>query len=906
MTTRVHSQLMSRALVLSTLAGMPGVASAMRPPAHPGRLVIVGGALAATNESVYRAILDARLGRGPLCVFPTAGATPETAMDGPVAIFDKFGGAGTAKGVLVSMAKPETARDPAVVAQIRSCSGFFFIGGVQSRVIAAFRPDGKATPAYDALMARWREGAVVSGSSAGAAIMSDPMIAGGTSAGAMTRGVRRVQVAADSDDTPGGVAIAPGLGFFSAALADQHFLSRGRFGRLLVALLDLDSFDLAFGIDENTALVVDGATLSVAGASGVVVMDERGSRRTGRSVNGVRVELLGAGDRFDLATRRVTLSTDKQPLAAAPPDGATVPAPADAFARWELLHVLERFARSPMRVLDLPMDAGTITLRKAATFRAVSRPGAGVQGAPAGLAMTGLQFDLRREQPRPPLSSIAPPARFTDPDRLKKLSAAFPEIDRVMHDFAERAHVPGIAYGIIVDGRLVHAGTSGLRDIAARAPVDTSTVFRIASMTKSFTALSILKLRDEGKLSLDDPAERYIPELAGLTYPTRDAPKITIRHLLSHSAGFPEDNPWGDQQLADTDDEMSRMMRRGIPFSNAPGLSYEYSNYGFAILGRIVAKVSGMPYAQYVTTRVLQPLGMTETRMQAATVPANRLAHGYRRQDDQWLEEQQLPDGAFGSMGGMLTSIGDLGRWVGFMLDAWPPRDDPERGTVRRASVREMQQVVRYNGGTAVVDSGTHRPSLSAGGYGFGLGIRQTCLFRISVTHTGGLPGFGSLMRWLPEQGVGIIALGNLTYTGWSGVADRSLDILARTGGLVAREPQPAPVLATRQDQVTRLVLRWSDALADSVAAMNLFLDQSKERRRAAIERVRLAAGDDCRPEGGIVAENALRGRWRLRCRSGDLRVSITLAPTEPAGAQFLDVSPIARDESLAAGPVCR
>ena len=583
--------------------------------AKPGRLVIIGGGLAATNEAVYRAILDARLGRGPLCVFPTAGATPETAMDGPVATFDKFGGPGTAKGVLVSMTKPETARDPAVVAQIRACSGFFFIGGVQSRVIAAFRPDGKLTPAYDALMARWREGAVVSGSSAGAAIMSDPMIAGGTSAGAITRGVRRVGVTDDSDDdAPGGVAISPGLGLFSAGLADQHFLARGRFGRLLVALLDLEQFDLAFGIDENTALVVDGGTVWATGASSVVVMDERGARRSGRSATGVRIHVLGAGDKYDLAARRVSLSSDKRVLAALPADSAQLTAPSDVFARWELLRVLSRFARSPLSELRVPLEGGQLTIRKDAAFRAVAGTGTGVQGAPPGMAMTGLSFDLERTG----TSSLAPPARFSDPQRLAKLSAAFPQIDRLMRDFAERSRVPGIAYGIIVDGRLVHAGTVGLREVSSRSPVDTSTVFRIASMTKSFTALSILQLRDDGKLSLDDPAEKYIPELAGLRYPTRDAPKITIRHLLSHSAGFPEDNPWGDQQLAATDDEMARMMRNGIPFSTAPGTAYEYSNYGFAILGRIVTQASGMPYRRYISENILRPLGMTSTTLEPA------------------------------------------------------------------------------------------------------------------------------------------------------------------------------------------------------------------------------------------------------------------------------------------------
>ena len=503
-------------------------------------------------------------------------------------------------------------------------------------------------------------------------------------------------------------------------------------------------------------------------------------------------------------------------------------------------------------------------------------------------------------------SSLAPPPRFEDPQRAAKLAGAFPAIDSLMRAFAARTRVPGLAYGIVVDGRLAHVGTVGVREIESGSPVDTATVFRIASMTKSFTALAVLQLRDAGRLALDDPVERHVPELAGLRYPTADAPKITIRHLLTHSAGFPEDNPWGDQQLAVTDAQMAALMRAGIPFSTAPGTAYEYSNYGFAILGRVVANVSGMPYPRYLAERVLAPLGMGSTTMEATAVPADRLAHGYRRQDDRWLDEPPLPDGAFGPMGGMLTSVGDLARWVGFLLDAWPPRDDAERPPLGRASAREMQQVARYNGATAVRDTAAGTVALSAGGYGYGLGVRQSCLFPVSVSHSGGLPGYGSLMRWLPEHGVGIVAMGNLTYTPWGGVVDEALGLLHRTGGLVPRAPQPAPVLVERREQVSRLVARWDDALADSVAAMNLYLDESKERRRAAVERLRTQAGGECRAEGPLVAENALRGAWRMRCRDGDLRVAITLAPTEPARVQAWTVRAMRRDEPLAPAPACR
>ena len=496
----------------------------------------------------------------------------------------------------------------------------------------------------------------------------------------------------------------------------------------------------------------------------------------------------------------------------------------------------------------------------------------------------------------------AAPAAQT-PSRVEKLRSAFPEIDRLLQEFASASHVPGIAWGIVVDGALVHSGTHGVRDIGTRAAVDQDTVFRIASMTKSFTALAILKLRDEGKLSLDDPAERYVPELAGLKYPTADAPKITIRHLLSHAEGFPEDNPWGDRQLAVTDAEMGEMLKQGIPFSNAPGLAYEYSNYGFAILGRIVSRVSGSRYAEYVTANILRPLGMTSTTLEPGSVPPNRLALGYRWEDATWKLEPQLPDGAFGPMGGMLTSIRDLSRYVAFHLSAWPPRDESDRGPIRRASVREMQQVTRTGPALVTRNASTAETQLNAGGYGYGLRVWQSCSFRHIVAHSGGLPGFGSHMRWFPEQGVGIVALGNLTYTSWGPVVDRVVALLERSGGMSPRPVAPSPALLEARDAVTRLVTAWDDRLADRIAAENLFLDESKERRRKAIDALLQQYGA-CAPDRGFDVENALRGTWLMKCDRGTLRVGITLAPTMPPKVQMLSVEPY--QPAQASGATCR
>jgi CubicO group peptidase (beta-lactamase class C family) len=473
-----------------------------------------------------------------------------------------------------------------------------------------------------------------------------------------------------------------------------------------------------------------------------------------------------------------------------------------------------------------------------------------------------------------------------------RLTASFPDVDRLLTEFAAQTHVPGAAWGIVVDGELAHFGSTGFRDLATKAPVETDTVFRIASMTKSFTAMCILKLRDEGKLSLDDPAERYVPELKNLPYPTRDSPKITIRHLLSHATGFPEDNPWGDRQLADTDEQLAQMLRGGIPFSNAPGIAYEYSNYGFAILGRIVSNVSGMKYPDYVAANILRPLGMTATTLEPSSVPAGRLAHGYRWEDAQWKDEPLLANGSFGSMGGMLTSVSDLSRYVGAFLSAWPPRDGPETAPIRRSSLREMQQLWRPAAASVTRDPASGAIQLTSGGYAFGLRVSQTCSFRYIVEHSGGLPGFGSIMRWLPDYGVGIVAFGNLTYTGWGRVAGQALDIMAKSGGLLPRMPQPSDALTNARTAVSRLVVQWDDRLADEIAAENLFLDTSKDRRRAEIERLKEASGA-CTPGSGFdFVENALRGRWTMSCERGKLEVSITLAPTMPPRVQFLSVRP--------------
>lgn len=309
-------------------------------PGNPGRLVIIGGALASDNEAIYRSILDAREGDGPICVIPTASADPESALASAVARFERWGGEHSALGLQLPAGEPSLADDPEIAGVIAGCGGFFFSGGVQSRIVDVFRPDGRSTAAYEALYARWRAGAVVSGSSAGAAIMSDPMIGGGSSAGAFRSG--------GFSGPTNGVTLEPGLGFVSDVLMDQHFLARGRIGRLLVAVLAGDTPELGAGIDENTALILDGHRAHVAGASGVVIVDAREAQRGQDVTTGadffsqVRLELLGPGDSMDLVTGEVRPDPTKSALPALPETPEVLaPLPAGTlFEPWVLLHTL--------------------------------------------------------------------------------------------------------------------------------------------------------------------------------------------------------------------------------------------------------------------------------------------------------------------------------------------------------------------------------------------------------------------------------------------------------------------------------------------------------------------------------------------------------------------------------------
>lgn len=475
---------------------------------------------------------------------------------------------------------------------------------------------------------------------------------------------------------------------------------------------------------------------------------------------------------------------------------------------------------------------------------------------------------------------------FTDPDRLEKIERTFPEVEEIFRRHAEENYYPGFVYGVVVDDSLVFSGAAGTVNLDTEQPVTAGSAFHIASMTKSFTAMAILKLRDEGKLSVLDPVARYIPEWAGQEYLTKDAPPVTIQNLMTMTSGLPEDNPWADRQLEESEEAFLNMIREGLSFSNIPSYQFEYSNLGYAMLGTIITRVSGMPYQRYITEEIFLPLGMTHTYWEYEEVPDSLLAQGYRWEEETWKEEPMLHTGAFGAIGGMITTLDDFSKYVAFHLAAWPPRNDPETGPVKRSTVREMHVPTMprlYPDNTD--DNGTPCPLLS--GYGYGLGIRKDCRDLTRISHGGGLPGYGCEYRFFPDYGIGVISFSNRTYASTGAANAEAMQLILEQSDIQPRELPVSPILEARARQVRSLINTWDEELGKEMLAENFFLDKSRELRMKEVAELMDAAGE-IKAVDPLDAWNQLRGTFLMRGEKKNLRVLFTLSPEKDPKVQGL------------------
>jgi CubicO group peptidase (beta-lactamase class C family) len=459
-------------------------------------------------------------------------------------------------------------------------------------------------------------------------------------------------------------------------------------------------------------------------------------------------------------------------------------------------------------------------------------------------------------------------------------STVQPELQALADHWATTHHLPALVWGVMLDGELTLSGHSGQPGDGS-SPT-TRTVFRIASMTKPFTAATVLRLRDDGLLALDDP----VPDLP--SGPTSDAPPITLRHLLSMQSGFTADDPWADRHLDMDAAELDAILAAGPRFGVPPGTAFEYSNLGFAIIGRAVQRWSDRRIQDLVDEVLLQPLGLQRTTWHCPS--HDDWARPYRVEDDAPVRDTEpLGDGVLAPMGGLWSTVDDLVRVMAFFDDAFPPRDGDDNGPLRRSSRREQQQVQRAAGVTRTEATGEgldHVPErIDASGYGFGMQIVHDQRFGNIVGHSGGLPGYGSNMRWLPGRRVGAVALANATYAPMRLLTRRMLEVLDDHGFVPPLAAAPNEALRAAGAALLALVNDWSDRAADELFADNVGPDESFERRAR-------VAGDLIGAHGQLTMERidaALDTDATVIARAGDsheVQLWFALAPLSAARIQ--------------------
>ncbi|MCW4385459.1 beta-lactamase family protein [Salinibacterium sp. SYSU T00001] len=495
---------------------------------------------------------------------------------------------------------------------------------------------------------------------------------------------------------------------------------------------------------------------------------------------------------------------------------------------------------------------------------------------------------------------------------------ALHEVDRVFARQQATGAAPSAAWGVFDGSGVVHWGAAGaLKSGATPGP---ATAYRIASCTKSFTAAAILILRDEGKLKLDDPVSSHVPGFSAVALPTADSPEVTLRMLLTMSAGFPTDDPWADRQESMTPAEFDTLLSAGLSFDSVPGTSFAYSNLGYALLGRVIESASGMGYREFVRERLLEPLGLYGTAFEAGHYHGEGAAQGARNLDGEWDYLPFSGPGAFSPIGGLFSTVTDLSRWAAWLasaFDADARAESPEPAGVEhaaaehvvaehagtkhaevlsRASRREMQQAQRI-----VLERSEHPM-----GYGLGLFVEHYENQGPVVSHSGGYPGCSAHMRWSTELGVGVVAFENATFSRVPLAAVEAFDGLltslrsSRQGDLLARA---WPETRLAQAEVTALLRNWSDETARTLFTPNVELDMPFPQRREALAAALRAIGG--LTEGAPRDEKSSAPSqlsWTVPGRLGGLRAHIQLTPELPPRVQSLRVETVAP----AAGPMLR
>lgn len=382
---------------------------------------------------------------------------------------------------------------------------------------------------------------------------------------------------------------------------------------------------------------------------------------------------------------------------------------------------------------------------------------------------------------------LASPLRANDGElaRHPRVADAITLLDLWIEEQRSYNELPGLAIGVVHDQELVWARGYGVSDLETGAPMTPETVFRIASITKLFTATAILQLRDAGKLRLDDPVSEHLPWFT-VQSAFEGEPEITVRHLLTHTSGLPREAAFPHWTTHDF--PTREQVREALPGQDAifaPASRYKYSNLGMALLGEIVAEVSGEPWADYLAKHVFEPLGMRhssgapgeELFEKMTTAYLRRTADGDRKIAD-YYETRGIAPAA-----NIVSSVVDLARFAALQFSGGTsaggkrhPGGGPTKHVLRASTLREMQRPHWIRDGWE-----------SALGLGFRINRRQG---KIVVGHGGWVAGHRSHLLMLPAEKIAVIVMTNADDASPSLFSYRAYDVV---GAAIAEATAPEP-----------------------------------------------------------------------------------------------------------------
>lgn len=374
--------------------------------------------------------------------------------------------------------------------------------------------------------------------------------------------------------------------------------------------------------------------------------------------------------------------------------------------------------------------------------------------APAATGPAGAQAVVEREAGWratvwPATGEAAPPGRSPALPRTAPgaWEAALAEFAGQLARDVEADALGGITAGVVVGRDLVWAQGFGWADRDRRIPAGVGSIYRIGSISKSFTAVALLQLQEKGALDLDDPVEGVLPELEGLREPPAGAGPVTFRHLASHTAGLirePELEGAAEGPLELWEEKILASIP-ATSFYGAPGASYRYSNIGFGILGYSLGRTSGVPFMELMDAMLFRPLGMASSGFVVTPAMAEHLATGYVRLRNGSVDTrapylEHVGRGYKVPNGGIYSTVGDLARFISGLTGA---SSAPILGPGGRRLIRVSQTP---EGDTP---------------YSFGFSISRREGEPDLVGHGGSVAGYTAHLVFEPDTGVGVILLRN-------------------------------------------------------------------------------------------------------------------------------------------------